>query len=207
MSARLVVAEPQSRSCARPRRTAAAHCRSTAASSPADRDDGGTVAGARGQHRRGIFRALGRDDARPGGRRHATAGTARTSPHTAPVGKILSGLKSWCGSKTSRTRPIAARSCGVEDERERVAFLVPDAVLAADRAAHRDAGRENLGPRFDDRLHRARVAPVEAQERVQVAVAGVIEVADRARRTRARCVSISRVTAGSFERGTHASWM
>src|SRR5579872_317797 len=35
---------------------------------------------------------------------------ARTSPHTAPLGKILSGLKRCAGSRTSRTRAITARS-------------------------------------------------------------------------------------------------
>jgi hypothetical protein len=41
---------------------------------------------------------------------HAALGGWVTSPHTAPLGKILSGLKMRVGSNTSRTRPIVARS-------------------------------------------------------------------------------------------------
>ncbi len=57
--------------------------------------------------------------ARPGrGHTHASSvapvacapRAARTSPQTAPLGKILSGLNRSCGSNEPRTRPIVARS-------------------------------------------------------------------------------------------------
>ena len=41
---------------------------------------------------------------------HAALGGCATSPQPAPLGKILSGLNRRAGSKTSRTRPIVAKS-------------------------------------------------------------------------------------------------
>ena len=57
-----------------------------------------------------------------------------------------------------------------------VALLQPDAVLAAEHAAGGDRAAHDLVAGGVDPLHHARLARVEHQQRVQVAVAGVEHV-------------------------------
>ena len=65
-----------------------------------------------------------------------------------------------------------------EHERHEVALLQPDPVLAAERAAGVDAEPDDLLRRSEHALQHARLASVEGQQRMQVAVARVEHVGD-----------------------------
>ena len=88
------------------------------------------------------------------------------------------GSRARPGRTRGARRSITARSSRREHQRHRAGLVDADAVLAGDRAAGRDAGvedraRAQLGP-----LGLALDGPVVEDERVQVAVAGVEDVAD-----------------------------
>jgi hypothetical protein len=62
-------------------------------------------------------------------------------------------------------------------ERQRIAFFCADSVLARDRAAERDARREDLVPRMRDCFDVSRDASVEEQQRMEIPIARVEDVA------------------------------
>src|SRR5439155_1592975 len=67
---------------------------------------------------------------------------------------------------------------GAEEERHLPDLLDPDAVLAGQAPAERDAGLEDLAPRRQHAPHLVPVALVEEEDRVDVAVASVEDVGD-----------------------------
>ena len=128
-----------------------------------------------------------------------------TSPHSRGVGSTLPGLQSRC--RIDRVAHLLHHVEVVVGEHPRhVVLLVgADAVLAGDRAAGLDAVGEDLAR---DLLGQRRLPGnplVVADQRVQVAVAGVEDVADAAGPTRSPSARIRPSTSGSFVRGTTPS--
>src|SRR5262249_1496527 len=74
--------------------------------------------------------------------------------------------------------PHELQIVGTERETELLDLLDADAVLAGDAAAELDAGPQDLAARLEHPRRPRAIAPVEEDDRVDVAVAGVEDVAD-----------------------------
>ena len=107
---------------------------------------------------------------------HAPAGTACTSAQRLPAGSTLCGLATPSGSKAARSRAWRSRSVAAEQQRHEVALLQPDAVLARQHAAGGHAHPHDLVAGGVHPLEHARLALVEHEQRMEVAVAGVEDV-------------------------------
>ena len=110
---------------------------------------------------------------------HAPGGTRWISPHRLPAGRIFVGFARPDGSNASRNRACASRSSTREHQRHRFALLEPDAMFSREHAAGRDAHGEDLVACTVHPFPDARLARVEHDERMQVAVAGVEHVHHR----------------------------
>ena len=124
------------------------------------------------------------------------------SMHAPAVGSIFAGLQRPSGLNAA----AAAASCQVvrrEQLRHEVDLLDADAVFAGHAAAQADALVQDLVTRLQHPPHLIRVALVEEQDRVDVAVAGVEDVAIRDRIF--ADPGMKRMISGSFVRGTTPS--
>ena len=114
----------------------------------------------------------GADDTGPG-----------TSPHRRGVGSTLPGLQRRCGSMRVAHLLHHVEVVVGEHARHVVPLVRADAVLTGDRAAGLDAVGEDLAGDFLGQRRLPRNPLVVADQRVQVAVAGVEDVADRQTRS------------------------
>ena len=182
---------------ARRRRAAASRCRQLAATS-ARRRRIGAPAGSPSTVIR-IVRPARR--ARPDAARYGPG----TSPHSRGVGSTLPGLQRRCGSNASRTACITSRSSSREHPRHVVRLSAPTPCSPViDPPASTQYVR--ISPATSSASVRlARHPLVVADQRVQVAVAGVKHVADAQARPRSTSARIRPSTSGSLVRGTTPS--
>ena len=106
-------------------------------------------------------------------------GRAASSPHRLPRGQDLVGVRATRRVERVAQPGLRVEVVGREHQRHGVALLEPDAVLAREHAAGVDARAQDLVAGVVHALPDPRLARVEHDQRVQVAVAGVEHVHHR----------------------------
>ncbi len=110
---------------------------------------------------------------------HTPVGTLRSawmSAQLCPTGNTLPGFARHAGSNARRRRSWWSRSSSVNMPRHVRLLLDADAVLAGQHPAGVERRGDDLRSRGVHPFEHARLAPVEQQQRMQVAVAGVEHV-------------------------------
>ena len=134
-----------------------------------------------------------------GGRHGRAAGPVRRSG--ARCGNTLPGLSSPSGSKAHLSRCWCARSVSSNIVAHQVALLDADPVLAGQDAADLDAEPQDVGAKRLGALDLAGLVGVVQDQRVQIAVAGMKHIGDRAARTAPTVRSIRLSTSARRARG------